>query len=86
MEGQVTPFAMVCSDITGPLMESVCGSRCVMHFTCLCTKWSWGKSISRKSDLLVSFLEFSNWIASMCYRVRETRTDAEAVFTHGVFA
>lgn len=37
-------------------------------------------------DLLELFVELSNWVASMGYRARVLRTNAEAVIIHGAFA
>lgn len=53
--GQVTPFAIVRSDIMGPLRESVCGSKYVLHFTCMCIEWSWEKAVARILDLLEAY-------------------------------
>lgn len=80
VEGQITPLAGVYSDVTGPLMESVCGSKYVLHFTCTCTKWSWEEVITRKSDILEAYLKFSNWISTMGYTAKIMRVDTESMF------
>lgn len=44
------------------------------------------KAITRKyKGMLEVCMEFSNWIASMKYKVRIMCTDAEAIFVHGSF-
>ena len=81
----IQPFERVWSDVKGPVEKDIYGNQYFVTFVCDVTRWTIAYPIKRKSEVILQFKRFLEWVRLRGFSVKHLNTDGGGEYVSRAF-